>query len=200
MTVSYRHSRFVVRGASMQRRLCGHERVSVSRWFPSFAAVIGMALLVTSCEGNPNPITGPSQGQTASVAPPPPEPASLVIEELSVGMPPIVLRDGTSWYRVKFFVRETSGHSSATILRIVVKSPDAVDDRDPSCWGDYPITVNAGGTLDLFTPEKVNSLLGDYCAPGALAHSDSFPLGVSITFRDQTGRESLVEASTTITR
>jgi hypothetical protein len=100
---------------------------------------------------------------------------------------------------VKFFVRETSGHSGATIRRIVVTSPDAVNDNDPSCWGDLPVTVAAGGTLDVSTPEKVKALLGDYCAPAAIAHSDSFQLTVSITYADATGG-SMVDASATITR
>jgi len=52
----------------------------------------------------------------------------------------------------------------------------------------------------VFTPEKVKFLLGDYCAPAALAHSDSFQLTVSITFTDATDRESMVDASATITR
>ena len=183
----------------MRRRLCGHNKVRVSSWFQSLAIFIGMALLVTSCEDRPNPVTGPGQGQTSPVAPAPPQPASLVIDQLSVGLPPLALQDGKFLYRVKFFVRETSGHSGATIRRIVVTSPDAVNDNDPWCWGDRPITVAAGGTLDVFTPETVKILLGDYCAPAALAHSDSFQLTVSITYTDATG-ESMVDASATITR
>ena len=184
----------------MRRRLCGHNKVRVSGSFQSLAIFIGMALLVTSCEDRPNPVTGPGQGQTSPVAPAPPQPASLVIDQLSVGLPPLALQDGKFWYRVKFFVRETSWHGGAIIRRIVVTSPDAVNDNDPSCWGDFLITVTAGGTLDLFTPEKVKVLLGDYCAPAALAHSDSFQVAVSITFTDATERESMVEASTTITK
>ena len=173
------------------------QRFRVSKLFPSLAAVIGMSLLVISCEDKS--ITGPSPGQPEPLAPRPPEPASLVIERLSVDLPARVLRDGTSWYRVKFFVRETSGRSAAVIRRIVVTSPDAVDDTGPWCWGDSPIIVASGGTLDVFTPETVQILLGDYCAPGAIAHSGSFPLTVSITFTDATGGERVVEASTIIT-
>lgn len=183
----------------MPRRSFGHNKVSVSSSFRSLAIFVGMALLVTSCEDRPNPVTGPSQGQTSPGAPAPPQPASLIIDQLSVGQPPFALQDGKSWYRVKFFIRETSGHSGATIRRIVVTSPDAVNDNAPWCWGDLPITVAAGGTLDVFTPETVKSLLGDYCAPAALAHSDSFQLTVSITYTDATG-ESMVAASATITR
>ena len=184
----------------MPRRLCGHKGVGVSSLFRSVAVVIAMALLVTSCGGRSNAVTGPTQGQTGPVTPAPPQPSSLAIEQLSVGLPPLALQDGKFWYRVKFFVRETSGHSGAIIRRIVVTSPDAANDNDPSCWGDFLITVTAGGTLDLFTPEKVKVLLGDYCAPAALAHSDSFQVAVSITFTDATERESMVEASTTITK
>ena len=149
--------------------------------------------------GTPFRVTGPSQGQTEPVPPRPPEPASLIIEQLSIGLPPLALQDGKFWYRVKFFVRETSGRGGAAIRRIVVTSPDAVNDNDPSCWGDFPIGVAAGGTLDLSTPEKVKALLGDYCAPAALAHSDSFQLTVSITFVDATG-EHMVDASAVMTR
>jgi hypothetical protein len=183
----------------MPRRSWGRNTVRLSSSFRSLAVVIGMALLVTSCEDRPNHVTGPSQGQTSPVTPAPPQPASLVIDQLSVGQPPLALQDGKFWYRVKFFVRETSGHSGATIRRIVVTSPDAVNDNAPWCWGDVPITVAPGGTLDVFTPETVKILLGDYCAPAALAHSDSFQLTVSITYTDATGQR-MVDASATITR
>lgn len=169
----------------------------VGAGFLPLAAVIGMSLLVTSCEDRP--ITGPSPGPAEPVVPRPAQPASLVIERLSVGMPSGDVRGGASWYRVKFFVRETSGQGAAVIRRIVVTSPDDVDDTGPWCWGDGPIVIAPGGILDMSTPATVDVLLGAYCAPVAVAHSDSFQLSVSITFADATGDERVVEASTTIT-
>jgi hypothetical protein len=158
----------------MSGRFSGHSGVRASSLFRSVAVVIGMALLATSCGDGLKPVTGPSQEQAGPVTPRPPEPASLVIDQLSVGLSPLALEDGKLCYRVKFFVRETSWRSGATIRRIVVISPDAVNDHDSWCWGDLPIGLPAGGTLDVFTPEKVNILLGDYCAPAALAHLTRF--------------------------
>ena len=141
MTVSDLYSRLLDPGGPVPRRSCGDKEV---REFRLLAVVIGMALLVTSCGDEWKPVTAPSQGQAGPVTPGPPEPASLVIDQLSVGLPPLALQDGKFWYRVKFFVRETSGRSGASIHRIVVTSPDAVNDNDPSCWGDLPIGVAAG--------------------------------------------------------
>jgi hypothetical protein len=167
----------------------------------ALGAVLAAALLTTSCQDRPYderpyPFPGPTPGQPG----PSSEPPSLVIERLSVGTPPLALEDGTFWYRVKFLIRETSGHSSALIQRIVVTSPDAVNDNDPWCWGDVPIVVPAGGVLDLIDPEHVKKMLGDYCAPATIALPASFQLDVSITFLDESEREGTVEATTTIHR
>jgi hypothetical protein len=101
---------------------------------------------------------------------------------------------GLIQYRVKFFLRETSGAGTAWIQRIVVSSPAVTDDTGSWCWGDTPMLVPPSGTLD------VNDETLGYCAPIVRAAEEPFQFELLVTFTDDEGKvESTVGASLTVT-
>jgi hypothetical protein len=107
----------------MQIRSGSREEFGRSRVGP-LAGLLAAAAPVVGCSDVPYPFNGPSQDEKEKVVLPPPEPPSLVIDQLSVGMPTFPLKDGRFSYRVKFFVtfrdeadREGTVEASTTITR-----------------------------------------------------------------------------------
>jgi hypothetical protein len=121
-------------------------------------------------------------------------PASLAIEQVSIvsKFPP---SDGFNYYWVRFLLRETGGQGGAMIERVQITAPDSNDDTGPWCWGDSPLWVPPGGTLNVFHDDTGIRVLGDYCAPAIRARSQSFQLDVRVTFRDRTGGEGVTETT-----
>jgi len=168
-------------------------------------AAFATPLLAAACSGPHSvPIPLAPTAVSAPVLPSVPSvsrgPASLIIEAVSVAtkFPPT---DGYFYYYVRFLVRETSGNTAATIENVVVNSPDHSLDTGRWCWGDYVSTsVMPGGTLDVFYSDAGAQLIGDYCAPATRARSESFPLTVILTFRDEGGNEGTVETTVNLVR
>ena len=166
----------------------------------TLTVVFALSIFVVGCKDSPSAL-GPTIVDRPPPAPrPAPElipvprgPASLAIEALGV-----VLRfpqsDGYLYYRATIVLRETSGNSGATIQRVVVTGPDEINDNGPWCWGDTPIRVEPGRSLDVFHTEAGVKVLGDYCAPYVRAKVQSFPFDLQVTVKDYDAREGIVEA------
>jgi hypothetical protein len=162
--------------------------------------VVALSILVVSCHGSPSApgptiVDGPPSAPrpVPELIPAPRGPASLAIEALGVVLrfPPI---NGYWYYRATFVLRETSGNGGATIQRVVVTGPDDINDNGPWCWGDSPIRVQPGRTLDVFHTEAGVNVLGDYCAPYVRAKAQSFPFNLHVTFKDDDAHQGIVEA------
>jgi hypothetical protein len=100
-------------------------------------------------------------------------------------------------YLVRFALAESGGKSGATIQNIET----AVEDRfntGPGCWGDT-LRVLPGGTLDIFDTDAGEKRLG-YCAPDAASRTEASRVSLVVTFTDDDGRSSTVQATTTVTR
>ena len=161
------------------------------------ARFIASLTLVASC-GSASNIATPSP---VGGSPPPVLAASIAIEDLSASERfSGSLIAGSYWYRATFLLRETSGNSSATIQRVVVTAAGSTNDNGPSCWGDTPIRVPPGRTLDVFKTDAGLKVLGDYCAPYISSPVVPFQFHLIVTFRDDGGHEGSVETSATVTR
>jgi hypothetical protein len=168
------------------------------RRVPGLTASMAPFVLLMGCTGPPSAPSAPAVHVPVASADPR-GPASLVIEGLSVSLR-VAPSDAFLNYRVRFLLRETSGNSGATIQRVVVTSADETNDNGPWCWGDAPIRIQPGSTLDVFQTEAGVKVLGDYCAPYAHASGESIPLSVLVTFRDDGGREESVRTSAIIAK
>ena len=100
-------------------------------------------------------------------------------------------------YLVRFALAETGGKSGATIQNIET----AIEDRfntGPECWRDT-LRVPPGGTLDTFDTDAGEKWLG-YCAPDAASRTEASRVSLVVTFTDDDGRSSTVQATTSVTR
>ena len=143
------------------------------------------------------PLLGCSQLPAAPAAPtriPPPAPlpdpldattnASVAIEDASA----IVHQEGGArfGYEVRFLLRETGGHSGATVQKIIVYGPNGSDETGPGCWGDS-LRVPPGGVLDTFHTDAGQYWLA-YCSPGSGGVVRTPSLTIAVTFSDDGGR------------
>jgi hypothetical protein len=100
-------------------------------------------------------------------------------------------------YLVRFALAETGGKSGATIQNIET----AIEDRfntGSGCWRDT-LRVPPGGTLDTFDTDAGDRWLG-YCAPDAASRTEANRVSLVVTFTDDDGRSSTVQATTSVTR
>jgi len=100
-------------------------------------------------------------------------------------------------YVVRFALAESGGKSGATIQNVET----AVEDRfntGPGCWGDA-LRVPPGGTLDTFDTDAGEQWLG-YCSPNPASRTEASRVSVVVTFTDDDGRRSTVQATTSVTR
>jgi hypothetical protein len=100
-------------------------------------------------------------------------------------------------YRVRFALAETGGKSGATIQNIET----AIEDRfntGSGCWRDT-LRVPPGGTLDIFDTDGGEKWLS-YCAPDAASRGEANRVSLVVTFTDDDGRSSTVQAIASVTR
>jgi len=155
------------------------------------AALVSSLLLHPGCGGPPfapDPSSEPGSGSAAPLPQPalPLQPAaSLVIERLTAMGSPF---RNFFVYDARFLLRETGGHSGATIKKIqiggVAGDGDGVTD---DCWGGG-LRVPAGGTLDTFFTEDGRYWLSwYYCEPGGASPTQLDTVWVTVTFNDDHG-------------
>ena len=157
----------------------------------TIAACIGLLVSLPSC-GAPSDPTPPPPVNTPPPPPlsPPLPIASLAIEQLR--FLPLRINGHDFGYDVRFQLRETSGHSGATIMNVLVGDlRGGGDNTGPSCWG-VPLRVPPGGTLDTFFTDAGRDWLS-YCGVGS-----GFPTQearVVVAFADDEGYTGIVEAT-----
>ena len=131
-------------------------------------ALFGSIACVSACDSAtrstpiPVPPTAPSPPPRAPV----PDPARATLEVFNFNVTEVGPRSGQGGYGyyVKFWLKETSGMSGATVLRIASTVNGAANDiTGDGCWRER-IRVEPGGTLDVFD-SGWDAL--SYCAPYA---------------------------------
>ena len=100
-------------------------------------------------------------------------------------------------YVVRFGLAETGGQSGATIRNIETVIEDRFN-TGAECWVDA-IRVPPGGTLDVFATDAGERWLS-YCAPSAASRTAANRVSLIVTFTDDDGRRSTVQATTSVTR
>jgi len=165
---------------------------------PSLAAFLLSLAFFAGC-GAPTAPTPPSAPRLFE-SPPPQVPtptpsssaASVVIEDAWATVRRPTATDRNYGFGTRFLLRETSGKSGATILSVVVSSPNGSDETGPGCWLET-LRVPPGATLDIFyTDEGARWLV--YCAPGTGERTAVSQVGLIVSFADDEGRRGSVQA------
>lgn len=160
-------------------------------------AILVGSSFVTGCRSSP---TNPSATPSATSATPSP-PAAAAVLSISAFTATVVPAVNDGAYKFVYFVRfalaETGGKSGATIQNIET----AIEDRfntGPGCWGDA-LRVPPGGTLDTFETDAGEKWLS-YCSPNPASRTEASRVSLVVTFTDDDGRTSTVQAAASVTR
>ena len=153
-------------------------------------AIFGIA---SACDNTSSPFAPWRQPPVPPVAPVPPAPqptASLAIEQTSL----IVRPDPHGYqYEPRFQLRETSGHSGATIQNIFLENANGGgSNTGPGCW-ETVLRVPPGGTLDTFYSDEGWNWLG-YCGVWEGGQTAAVTLQVVVSFTDDNGVAGTVTA------
>jgi hypothetical protein len=163
-------------------------------WQP-VAAVTAMLAFVTACGGASHAPSAPSPVPVVSA---PQTKASLVIEKPSLLVYPRQQGDPFG-YEGRFRLTETSGNSGATIQNVFLGNRNGGgDNTGPICWRDT-LRVPPGGTLDTFYTDDGSKWLG-YCGVWSGGSTQTPTLQLAVTFTDDDGRTSTVEAVVSVTK
>jgi len=169
-------------------------------FFWTAVAILVGSSFVTGCSSSPTTPSAPSVTSAAPSSAAPTSAAVLSIPRFTATAVPTT-NDGSYkfGYRIRFALAETGGKSGATIQNIET----AIEDRfntGPGCWGDS-LRVPPGGTLDTFdTDADAGEKWLGYCAPDAASRTEATRVSLAVTFTDDAGRSSTVQASTSVTR
>ena len=159
------------------------------------AAVTAMLAFVTACSGASQVPSAPSPSPVVSA---PQTKASLVIEKPSLLVYPQQQGDRFG-YEGRFRLTETSGKSGATIQNVFLGNLDGGgDNTGPICWRDT-LRVPPGGTLDTFYTDDGSKWLG-YCGVWSGGSTQTPTLRLAVTFTDDDGRTSTVQAVVSVAR
>lgn len=158
------------------------------------------AFFVVGCSQTTSPAS-PSSVSSATFTPSPEPPTSAAVLAISGFAATAVSTENNGDYKfsypVRFVLAETEGKSGATIQNIET----AIEDRfntGPACWLDT-LRVPPGGRLDTFDTDAGEQWLG-YCAPAAASRTEATRVSLVVTFTDDEGRTSTVQATTTVTK
>jgi hypothetical protein len=161
-------------------------------------AVLVGSSFVAGCGTSP---TIPSHTPSVTSTTPSPAPTSAAVLSVSRFTATAVptTNDGSYkfGYLVRFALAETGGKSGATIQNIET----AIEDRfntGAGCWRDT-LRVPPGGTLETFNTDAGEKWLS-YCAPDAASRTEASRVSLVVTFTDDDGRSSAVQATTSVTR
>jgi hypothetical protein len=161
-------------------------------------AVLVGSSFVAGCSTSPT-IPSPTPSVTSTTpSPAPTSAAALSISRFTATAVPTT-NDGSYKfvYLVRFALAETGGKSGATIQNIET----AIEDRfntGPGCWRDT-LRVPPGGTLDTFDTDAGEKWLS-YCSPDPASRTEASRVSLVVTFTDDDGRSSTVQATTSVTR
>jgi len=156
--------------------------------------LLGTAMPLPGCSQLPAAPASPTRIHTPAPLPDPLDAitnASVAIEDASA----IVRQEGGArfGYEVRFLLRETGGHSGATVQKIIVYGPDGSDETGPGCWG-ASLRVPPGGALETFYTDAGQYWLA-YCAPGSGGPVRTPSLTIGVTFTDDDGRVGEVRSN-----
>ena len=128
-----------------------------------------------------------------------PDPSRATLEVFNFNVTEVGPRSGQRGYvyNIRFWLKETSGRSGATIVSIA-SGVDGVgtDIADAGCWRER-IRVGPGGTLDIF--DKGWDGLS-YCAPITGSSIPAQSVGILIEYIDDEGRLGLLYAVAPVAR
>ena len=169
------------------------------RFLRTAVAVLVGSSFVAGCSTSPTiPSPTPSVTSTTSSPAAPTSSAVLSISRFTATAAPTTNNGSYKFeYVIRFALAETGGKSGATIQNIET----AIEDRfntGPGCWRDT-LRVPPGGTLDTFDTDAGEKWLG-YCAPDAASRTEASRVSLVVTFTDDDGRSSTVQATTSVVR
>ena len=163
------------------------------------AAVFVVSLgSLSACDSATRSIPTP-MAPSAPVPPSPvPDPPRATLEVSNFSVTEVSPHSGQRdyVYLVKFWLKETSGTSGATVLSVWSSAGAGSDLTDAGCWRER-IRVEPGGTLDFF--DKGWKDLG-YCAPITSSSIPAQSVGIVIAYIDDEGRRGLVDALAPVAR
>ena len=145
-------------------------------------AVAASLLFGLSCTGHSNVAIGTFPSPVDVIAS-----ATMVISSFHVTAQP----EGAGRILASFSLVETGGRSGATLESI--RFSDAAGETDEIgtwCWGDVPIRIAPGGSLDA-------SALA-YCQPALLTKAPGTSATLTVTYRGDDGQHATATASTPI--
>jgi hypothetical protein len=173
---------------------------------PLFAVVTSAGLLLCAGCGDaplaPSslPVVAPPTSVPAPAPPTlPPLPSStLAIEEISVTVHPPGKQGWTFGYEPRFQLRETSGKSGATLVKVEISSDAGTEVTGPSCWGEM-LRVPPGGTLDTFYSDVGARWLG-YCGVWGGGRTQTPTVVITVTFTDDDGLSATAHATADLSK
>jgi hypothetical protein len=119
----------------------------------------------------------------------------LVVTGFTVVAVPMADQSGSFYFNERFTLTEIGGKSGATIQNVASSvDDDNTENTGSICWVK-PIRVAPVATLNTF--DAGWDSMG-YCAPFATGRSAASGVKIVVTFNDDEGRTSSVQATTTV--